>query len=128
MPHRVEAPGELDELRRLHRALTLLPRFPHAERARLVDARQAEVLRLRSPAGGRWSYGQLADALGVSRASAQLWANPTMDRRRYPREGTPPAGAAWVAVAASMAGSYALRHAVCHFCHQVATAATGLIG
>jgi hypothetical protein len=123
VPHRVEAPGELDELRRLNRALALLPRFPHPERSRLVGRRQAEVLRLRSPTGGGWSYGELADAFGVSRASAQLWANPTMDRRRYPRDGSPPPGAAWVALVASGAGSYTLRQVVCHFCHHLHTIA-----
>jgi DNA-binding transcriptional regulator YiaG len=89
LPSRAELPGELDELRRLNGALAQLRAVRayrsgsyQQERARLRGERAAEVRRLRHLPVRPWSHGELADALGVSRASIQQWERPGLDRRR----------------------------------------------
>jgi DNA-binding transcriptional regulator YiaG len=52
------------------------------DRAALRGQRATEVRRLRHLPVEPWSHGQLADALGVSRASIQQWERPGLDRRR----------------------------------------------
>jgi hypothetical protein len=91
LPSRAELPGELDELRRLNQALVQLRvawlgnlRQPDykAHRAQLRGQRATEVRRLRHLPVRPWSHGELAEALGVSRASIQQWERPHLDRRR----------------------------------------------
>lgn len=124
MALRAEQPGELDELRRINQALTQLYANRTAagggyasSRAQLRTARADEVRRLRRLPINPWSHGQLADALGVSRASIQQWERPTLDRRRPTGGGHAPP-LVWIGATASLAASGTLRHVVCHFCHH----------